>query len=167
MKSVHLPIIARRPFFLVMMWVLASAVANLVWEFAQLPLYALFDEPDTARIVRYVLHCTAGDVLIALGAYAAAALALREWAWPLHDPLRGITLTTALGLAYTSASEWYNVYLVAAWTYRESMPLVFGVGLAPLLQWLLIPPLVLFTVRRAGIKALQRERPSGNDAGTA
>lgn len=167
MKSVHLPIIARRPYFLMVMWALASAAANLVWEFAQLPLYALFDEPDTARIVRYVLHCTAGDVFIALGAYAAAALALREWAWPLHDPLRGITLTTALGLAYTVASEWYNVYHAAAWTYSESMPLFFGIGLAPLLQWLLMPPLVLLLVRWMGIKGFQPGGSGGDGARTA
>lgn len=141
---------AHKPFFLLTMWVLVSSAANLVWEFAQLPLYTLFDEPDTARIIRYVLHCTAGDALIALGAYAVAALALREWAWPLRKPLHGIMLATALGLAYTAASEWYNVYRAAAWAYSVSMPLVFGIGLAPLLQWSLIPLFVLLIVRWAG-----------------
>ncbi|HSN41370.1 MAG TPA: hypothetical protein VLT92_14380, partial [Burkholderiales bacterium] len=141
--------------------------ANLAWEFAQLPLYALFDEPDAAKLIRYVLHCTAGDVFIALGAYAAAALALRKWAWPLCEPLRGITLTTALGLAYTVASEWYNVYRAAAWTYSESMPLFFGIGLAPLLQWLLMPPLVLLLVRWMGIKGFQPGGSGGDGARTA
>jgi len=56
--------VAHKPLFLLAMWVLVSSAANLTWEFAQLPLYTLFNEPDTGKIVRYVLHCTAGDVLI-------------------------------------------------------------------------------------------------------
>lgn len=142
--------VARNPLSLLTMWILVSSAANLAWEFAQLPLYTLFDDPDTGKVVRYVLHCTAGDVLIALAAYALTALALGNWSWPLRNPLRGILLATTLGLAYTAASEWYNVYLAPAWAYGKWMPLVFGIGLAPLLQWLLIPPLVLLIVRRAG-----------------
>ena len=142
--------ITRKPLFPLMMWVLVSSAANLAWEFAQLPLYTLYADPDAGKIIRYVLHCTAGDVLIAFVAYALTAFALGNWSWPLRNPLRGIVLATTLGLAYTAASEWYNVYLEAAWAYSERMPLVFGIGLAPLLQWLLIPPLVLIIVRRAG-----------------
>ena len=141
--------IARKPLFLLLTWVLVSSAANLAWEFAQLPLYALYADPDRGKIVRYVLHCTAGDVLIALGAYALAALVLGNWSWPLQNPLRGIVLAITLSLGYTAAREWYHVYLDAAWAYSERMPLVFGIGLAPLLQWLLIPPLVLLIVRRA------------------
>jgi len=148
---------ARKPLILLTMWVLVSSAANLAWEFAQLPLYTLYEDPDTGRIVRYVLHCTAGDVLIALAAYALTALALGNWSWPLRNPLRGIVLATTLGLAYTAASEWYNVYLAPAWAYSERMPLVFGIGLAPLLQWLLIPPLVFLIVRRAGALTAPRE----------
>jgi len=151
---------ARKPLFLLTMWILVSSTANLAWEFAQLPFYTLSDDPDTGKIVRYVLHCTAGDALIALGAYALTALVLGNWSWPLRHQLRDIVLATTLGLTYTAASEWYNVYLDAAWAYSERMPLVFGVGLAPLLQWLLIPPLVLLVVRRAGalIVLLEKNR---------
>jgi hypothetical protein len=148
------------------MWLLVSSAANLAWEFAQLPLYTLYDDPDTGKIVRYVLHCTAGDALIAFVAYALTALALGNWSWPLRDPLRGIVLATTLGLTYTAASEWVNVYLAPAWAYSERMPLVFGIGLAPLLQWLLIPPLVLLIVRRtSALTAPNRQViKSGEDA---
>ncbi len=156
MNSGSSAVVSRGPVYFLLMWAMVSAAANLVWEFAQLPLYALFNEPDKGKIVRYVLHCTIGDVLIALAAYMLTSLALRAWAWPARYPLRGIALATALGLAFTAASEWYNVYKIGAWTYTESMPLVFGIGLTPLLQWLLIPTLVLLLVRCTGIKALQR-----------
>lgn len=141
-------IVARKLPFLLMIWILMSSVANLAWEFAQLPLYTLHEDPDMGKVVRYVLHCTAGDVLIALGAYALTALALGNRAWPLRDPQRGILLATMLGLVYTAASEWHNVYRAAAWAYTERMPLIFGIGLTPLLQWLFIPSLALFIARR-------------------
>ena len=36
------------------------------------------------------------------------------------------------------------------WTYDEAMPRlpILGIGLLPLLQWLLLPPLVVWIVRR-------------------
>jgi hypothetical protein len=39
---------------------------------------------------------------------------------------------------------------ISSWTYAPSMPIVpgTGVGLAPLLQWLLLPPVVVWLVQR-------------------
>jgi hypothetical protein len=38
-------------------------------------------------------------------------------------------------------SEWQNVSIRGSWAYRDIMPLVppFGTGLAPLLQWTILP----------------------------
>jgi len=41
----------------------------------------------------------------------------------------------------------YNVYEANAWAYSARMPLVFGIGLAPLLQWLVVPVATLLIVR--------------------
>ena len=48
------------------------AVIHLVWEGVQLPLYTLWTEGTRAAQVFAVLHCTAGDVLIAAGDYRGA-----------------------------------------------------------------------------------------------
>jgi hypothetical protein len=53
-----------------------------------------------------------------------------------------------LGLAYTVFSEWYNVYQLHAWSYAASMPLVAGIGLTPLMQWLIVPILMIVLFRR-------------------
>jgi len=47
-------------------------------------------------------------------------------------------------------SEWLNTAVRASWAYAPSMPIVplLGVGLAPFLQWLLLPPLVAFIAFR-------------------
>lgn len=57
----------------------------------------------------------------------------------------------AVGVALTVGFEYYYTQVSMRWSYSELMPLVppFGTGLSPLLQWLVIPPLVLwFTARQ-------------------
>ncbi len=61
-------------------------------------------------------------------------------------------MLVALGLGYTVFSEWYNVYRAGAWAYAEAMPRVLGIGLTPLLQWLIVPVAMLMLVRRARIR---------------
>ncbi len=52
---------------------LASTFAlNLVWETAQLPLYTIWNEGTAGSRAFAVLHCTVGDVLIALAVLAGA-----------------------------------------------------------------------------------------------
>lgn len=129
-------------------WAALAFVLHAVWEVGQLPLYTLAQDPDRWRVARYLLHCTLGDVLIALAAYVAGALVTRTLAWPLRTPWRGGATTVIVGMAYTVFSEWYNVYRVASWAYAPSMPLVGGIGLAPLLQWIAVPLLMIALVRR-------------------
>ena len=47
------------------------------------------------------------------------------------------------GAAYTILSEWLNVPIRRSWSYTAAMPVLpwLGTGLAPLLQWLVVPSL--------------------------
>jgi hypothetical protein len=53
-----------------------------------------------------------------------------------------------LGVAYTILSEWLNVEIWRSWSYTAAMPVLplFGTGLTPLLQWLLVPGLAFATI---------------------
>ena len=129
-------------------WALLALVLHGLWEMAQLPLYTLWYEATALRIVVYVVHCLIGDVLIAMGAYLITATIFRNIDWPWRDVWRGGAIMIALGLAYTGFSEWYNVYQLRAWSYAASMPLVMGIGLAPLMQWIVVPVLMIIVIRR-------------------
>ncbi len=130
------------------LWALLAAGLHSLWEFAQLPLYALWDDPDRGRVARYVLHCLAGDVLIAVTTFLLTAIVFRDLDWPRRRPWSAGAFLLALGLAFTAASEWVNVYVLNAWAYKDSMPLVAGIGLTPLLQWVAVPLLMILAVRR-------------------
>lgn len=117
--------------------------ANLAWEIAQLPLYTLWDEASAGFIVYAVVHCTAGDVMIAFFALVAALLLCRSGAWPGHEYRRVAVVATLLGVGYTVFSEWHNTAVLVSWTYADRMPVLppLGTGLAPLAQWIVLPPL--------------------------
>ncbi len=119
---------------------------NLAWELGQSPLYA--DHSNGWRYVAWTrFHCTLGDVLILLGAFWATAAVFRSWRWPVTRSPRAAGVFVAFGLAYTVWSEWFNTSVREAWTYAPAMPLVFGAGLSPLSQWLVLPTVLALILR--------------------
>jgi hypothetical protein len=132
-------------------YLLCLAGLNLVWEVAQLPLYTIWSEAPPAHIAFAVAHCTAGDILIGAAALMIALLVVRaraieDWNW-----LAIGLIATLSGVAYTGFSEWTNTAIRMSWQYSSSMPLVHidrvPIGLSPLAQWLILPPLALYLAR--------------------
>lgn len=137
------------------------AALNLVWEVAQLPLYTIWSEAPPGEIAFAVAHCTVGDVLIGAAALLIALVAGRapapeHWNWTVIG-----TIATLIGVAYTAFSEWTNTAIRSSWQYSSLMPLLdigkVPIGLSPLAQWLVLPPLALYLARRSlGLDTVQR-----------
>lgn len=97
-------------------YLLASLVLHLVWEVVQLPLYTIWSEPLPTQAFA-VLHCTAGDLMIA-GLSLLAALALVATPdWPRSELRRVWLLLLVFGVGYTIYSEWMNVDVRGNWAY--------------------------------------------------
>jgi hypothetical protein len=130
----------------------ATAGASLVWEAVHLPLYTLWTTGTPGERAFAVLHCTAGDVLIALSVLVLALVLVGTRAWPEAGFRRVAALTVVFGLAYTVFSEWLNTAVRGAWAYSDLMPVVrlagLEVGVSPLLQWVAVPALALACARR-------------------
>jgi len=126
-------------------YVLAAAVGNAAWEMAQMPLYTLWQRGTPRQIALGVLHCTGGDVLIAAGALIMALLLVGSSEWPRTGLARTAAIALLAGLAYTIYSEYLNTAIRGTWAYSDLMPTLpwLGTGLAPLAQWLIVPPLAL------------------------
>lgn len=130
-------------------YVVVSLLGNLIWEFAQLPLYTLWYEGSVREIVFAAVHCTGGDVLIASASLLAALLFAGDSRWP-RARFRTVSAITILsGLAYTIFSEWLNTEIRGSWAYSEWMPTLplIGVGLSPFAQWLVVPMVALWWAR--------------------
>ena len=140
------------------LWSALAFVLNLAWEIAQVRLYAIWAAADGMTIAWSLLHCTVGDVLIALAMFALAGIALRRADWPASRPWAGSIIVVIGAMAFTAWSEWYNVYRAGNWSYTAGMPMIFGIGLSPLLQWLILPPVVVGAYRTLGRVLVVRHR---------
>lgn len=126
---------------------------NLAWEFAQMPLYTIWQSASGGQIAYAAVHCWLGDLLIAAACLGAAVLTSGR-SWPIGRYLKTAILATALGVAVTIVLEWVNVDLLGNWAYAPSMPKlpILGTGLSPLLQWFVLPPLAFALARPHGLE---------------
>lgn len=130
-------------------YLLVLAGANLIWEFAHMPLYTLWREGTASEIVFAALHCTGGDIIIAGTALVLALTLFGRPGWPDKGYLRVAGFAVLFGLVYTAFSEWLNIVIRQAWQYSELMPVIpiLDMGLSPFAQWIVIP-IVAFAVAR-------------------
>jgi len=140
--------VTRRIFALAGLWSVLAFALNLLWEVAQVRLYTIWAAADRMSVAWALLHCTLGDVVIALVLFALAGVVLRCADWPGLRPWTGGAIVVLGALTYTAWSEWFNVYRAGSWGYTPSMPMIFGIGLAPLLQWLILPPVMVAVYRK-------------------
>lgn len=125
------------------------AIGNLAWELLHMPLYTLWETGTAGEIVFAAVHCTGGDVLIALASLVAALLLAGSRRWPRRRFSVVAALTVAFGLGYTAFSEWLNIGVRGTWAYSDLMPVLpwLETGLSPVAQWMVIPALAFRSIR--------------------
>ena len=78
----------------------------------------------------------------------AGLLNSREWIF--HLSIFRIVLFLVPGLVFTILAEQLATGLLDRWEYGDLMPTLpfLGTGAAPIIQWLIIPPFVLWVVKK-------------------
>lgn len=134
-----------------MMWrrvALAGLILNAAWEFVQCGLLYEMNAPKGASLSwmqgwPWMLGAVLADVLLVLGVFYGAALLVGRRPVEPPDAL-GWCALLGIGLIFGLLVEWAARSL-NLWRYGPLMPTVnvFGaaIGLAPIVQMLLIPPL--------------------------
>jgi hypothetical protein len=102
------------------------------------------------RAIQVCARATLGDVVIALIAFWAVAGTSRSRDWVLRPTTSQVIGFVMVGVLITIVMEWLATHVLGRWTYVASMPVVpaLEVGVSPLLQWVVLPPLVVWFVRR-------------------
>jgi hypothetical protein len=129
---------------------LFSFLLNLAWEYWQVPLFrGMADRPHWEGIVACT-RATFGDAGISLAAFWIVVLSARTRIWVLKPRRSDILVFVAIGVAATIVLEYFTTGSRERWAYNDAMPRVpmLGTGLVPILQWLILPPVVLWFVRR-------------------
>jgi len=131
-------------------YVLCVAVASVLWESAQMPLYTLWRTATPEELVADVLKCTAANILIATASLVAGLLLTGRTTRWRRLSVGTITATCVIGVGYTIYSEWMNVYVKGTWAYSDLMPIVPGleVGVSPLVQWVVLPGVGILLAER-------------------
>lgn len=138
---------------------LFSLLVNFAWEVLVPPFYALHAAAPHSITVLACLRSSFGDAGITIGSYAAvAAIGTRRW---INTATRRmIAGYLACGIGATIALEYVSVYRLSRWTYSSIMPTIGGIGVVPLVQWLVLPMVILWLSHRhlAGASAVQSSR---------
>ncbi len=119
---------------------------NYVWELAQSPLYAGMS--DFSRMLWHCFAPSLGDGLLVLLIFAAGWVALRRRDWFVRPGVRGYALMLSAGFVIAVSVELLAVYVLGRWEYNARMSLLpgLGVGLLPVAQMLLLPPIIFRVV---------------------
>jgi hypothetical protein len=129
-----------------------ALLLNFAWEILQAPLFVGMAEMPHAQVTKACLRATVGDAVIMLLAYGVVAVVVRSRSWILASKGWQLSLLVAIGVSITAGIEWLATrgYWMASWNYLPTMPLAPGtdIGLVPLLQWIVLPLLTVWFVRR-------------------
>ncbi len=132
---------------------------NLLWEAIQAPLFVFDQQSSTFLLTGCLLFCSGVDAFMTLTSYCALSVVARSRYWFLARRLSHWVSFVGIGLVLALASEYTAIHYRNLWQYSERMLVVPGldIGLTPILQWLILPPVVLVLLTSGwGFKVLKR-----------
>jgi hypothetical protein len=120
------------------------------WEMLQSPFFQGMTTARHGEAVRICTLATLGDVGLMLVNFWIVAWVGGGRRWPLEPTVARMAGFTGLGLAATILFEILATQVWHRWHYSSLMPTIpmLEVGLIPLLMWGVLPPLILWFVRR-------------------
>lgn len=123
---------------------------NFVWEMLQVPFFSGMTESQHWKAAKTCSVATGGDVAVSIVAFCLVAWLAGTRNWILHPTRLQFGLFIGLGVFWSVAVEIVATKVLHRWAYSNSMPLLPGlnIGIVPIMQWILILPLVVWFVRR-------------------
>lgn len=131
---------------------LFAYLLNSPWEFLQVPLFERMPLTSHWDGVKACTAAAVGDAAISLATFWLVSLLVGSRGWIRAPTLKSVVGYAACGLFITVVIERLALagMWMHGWSYSAQMPVMpgLGVGLSPLLQWVVLPPLVIWLVRR-------------------
>lgn len=127
-----------------------SFLLNFVWEISQMGFYStagMGDLSDYWNFVSIHWQVSVKDALMVVAMYVAISLFLKNWNWIRTWNAGWAILLVSLPV-WQAVIEYYSVHVYGRWGYATSMPLIYGIGVLPLLQMLVLPAVAVLLSRR-------------------
>lgn len=121
---------------------------NFVWEMAQGGLFAGMTALPFWTATRRCLMATVGDVGFTAIAFGISSAVARRVDWAVSPARRGAATVVFL-LSGLLLAVLYERWALATgrWMYTGRMPVVLGIGVSPLAQWVVLPSLELVILK--------------------
>ena len=130
--------------------VIFAFLLNFVWEFWQAPFYQGMTSSSHWQATKVCSLATLGDATLMLASFWGVAAVARSRTWVLAPSTMQVAGFTMTGVVVTVIAERVVTKTLQSWAYADHMPTLplLGTGLLPLLQWMTLPPLVVWFVQR-------------------
>lgn len=118
-----------------------SFLLHLAWERLHIPLYTGYEALE--GVLPVYLFATLGDVTYTLLVVVLIAVARRNPLWLTEARFREYAFCATAGFFVALFVE-YKAALLGRWEYTDAMPLLFSIGLSPLVQMTALLPLSVY-----------------------
>ena len=128
---------------------IVAVALNYLWEVAQAPLYVGLG--NWSSVWWHCFVAASGDGLLVWLIFVIGWIAFRRFDWYAHPNSRALAVMLMAGLLIGMGVEWLAIHKLGRWAYTVDMPLLPGldIGLAPVMQMLLLPPLIFRIAARS------------------
>lgn len=123
---------------------ITAFITNLIWENFQAPLYAGFK--TFGQHFLFCLVASVVDAVVILAFYFIIRLMRKDPLWLLHMTLADMFILLFLGLFTAILFEKWALKS-GSWDYTSEMTLIFGIGLAPLIQLSILSIISIYIVK--------------------
>jgi hypothetical protein len=124
---------------------LGAFLLNFLWESGQGILYTAHNDMAAREYVPMMVQMALLDALSINGLYLFTSVCTRSLLWRMDG--RNLFLFCLSGTLSAWAVEYASVNLFHAWSYTPAMPMLFMVGLFPLLQLVITGVPAVFMAR--------------------
>ena len=131
---------------------LVAYALHFAWEMAQGGLFEGMTRLPFWSATAWCARAAAWDVFFSFVSYAAASVVSRDAKWPRTLRTAPLAIYLVTGIAITIAIERWAVD-AGRWKYAPQMPAIGGIGLSPLLQWIVVPIAIAAVVRLVETRA--------------
>jgi hypothetical protein len=122
-----------------------------LWEMLQMPFYSM-DGLSAWRVTVYCGLASLADAGIMVFAYFVASCTAKDRYWLQSSEWPQLVTFLGVGQVVTITLEFIALRSPWGWSYSESMPVLMGIGLIPVLMWILVPLLALALAVRSARK---------------
>lgn len=111
-----------------------SFTFNFLWE--SLHGYSLYTDHiiSSDKYVKMMIYMSFMDALTILAMYVFCTFFMKDIFWLGNLNLKRGAIFFIVGLVVAIGAEYWAVYVTHEWHYNNRMPVVFGIGLSPLVQ---------------------------------